>query len=141
MYLQLIRQPARIISLSSSVNSPILRVNSFISPFLTTQAVNSYRSNPLGLAEFTLSRKDPAYVGRAKEVQVAEKAIEAGNCPSQAFPEVKPIMDTIKTKFTISRSKEALVYCCSCNRTSVHKCNRCNLTITWLRAFSVYAVS
>ena len=64
---------------------------------------SSYRSNPLGLAEFTLSRKDPAYVGRAKEVQVAEKAIEAGNCPSQAFPEVKPIMDTIKTKFTISR--------------------------------------
>ena len=61
---------------------------------------SSYRSNPLGLAEFTLSRKDPAYVGRAKEVQVAEKAIEAGNCPSQAFPEVKPIMDTIKTKFT-----------------------------------------
>ena len=39
---------------------------------------SSYRSNPLGLAEFTLSRKDPAYVGRAKEVQVAEKAIEAG---------------------------------------------------------------
>ncbi|MFR8388585.1 MAG: hydratase [Lachnospirales bacterium] len=65
---------------------------------------SSYRSNPLGLAEFTLSRKDPAYVGRAKEVQVAEKAIEAGNCPSQAFPEVKPIMDTIKTKFTISRN-------------------------------------
>ena len=64
---------------------------------------SSYRSNTLGLAEFTLSRKDPAYVGRAKEVQVAEKAIEAGNCPSQAFPEVKPIMDTIKTKFTISR--------------------------------------
>ena len=64
---------------------------------------SSYRSNPLGLAEFTLSRKDPAYVGRAKEVQVAEKAIEAGNCPSQAFPEVKPIMNTIKTKFTISR--------------------------------------
>ena len=64
---------------------------------------SSYRSNPLGLAEFALSRKDPAYVGRAKEVQVAEKAIEAGNCPSQAFPEVKPIMDTIKTKFTISR--------------------------------------
>lgn len=64
---------------------------------------SSYRSNPLGLAEFTLSRKDPAYVGRAKEVQVAEKAIEAGNCPSQAFPEVKPIMDTIKTKVTISR--------------------------------------
>ena len=35
-------------------------------------------SNPLGLAEFALSRKDPAYVGRAKEVQKAEKAREAG---------------------------------------------------------------
>ena len=39
---------------------------------------SSYRSNPLGLAEFTLSRKDPAYVGRAKEIQAAQKAIQAG---------------------------------------------------------------
>ena len=88
----------------------LVKVVSLITDHVTTTdelipsgETSSYRSNPLGLAEFTLSRKDPAYVGRAKEVQVAEKAIEAGNCPSQAFPEVKPIMDTIKTKFTISR--------------------------------------
>ena len=56
---------------------------------------SSYRSNPLGLAEFTLSRKDPAYVGRAKEVQKAEKAIEAGQCPLEVLDELKPVMDKI----------------------------------------------
>ena len=35
---------------------------------------SSYRSNPLGLAEFTLSRRDPGYVGRTKEVDHLEKA-------------------------------------------------------------------
>ena len=60
---------------------------------------SSYRSNPLGLAEFTLSRKDPAYVGLAKEVQTAQKAIEAGNCPAQALPELKPVLDEIHTRF------------------------------------------
>lgn len=60
---------------------------------------SSYRSNPLGLAEFTLSRKDPAYVGRAKEVQVAEKARIAGECPAEALPEMKPIMDKIKESY------------------------------------------
>ena len=54
---------------------------------------------PLGLAEFTLSRKDPAYVGRAKEVQKAEKAIEAGECPSEALPELSPVIDAIHTKY------------------------------------------
>ena len=60
---------------------------------------SSYRSNPLGLAEFALSRKDPAYVGLAKEVQTAQKAIEAGNCPAQALPELKPVLDEIHTRF------------------------------------------
>ena len=64
---------------------------------------SSYRSNPLGLAEFTLSRKDPAYVGRAKEVQKAQKAIEADTCPCEALPELTPIMDKIKETYTISR--------------------------------------
>ena len=40
---------------------------------------SSYRSNPLGLAEFTLSRRDPEYVGRAKEVDRLEKARTSGN--------------------------------------------------------------
>ena len=60
---------------------------------------SSYRSNPLGLAEFTLSRKDPAYVGKAKEVQKAQKAIEEGNCPLEALPELKPVMDTVRKTF------------------------------------------
>ncbi len=60
---------------------------------------SSYRSNPLGLAEFTLSRKDPAYVGRAKEVQKAEQARLEGGRPCGALPEIKDAMDVIKTKF------------------------------------------
>ena len=43
----------------------------------------SYRSNPLGLAEFTLSRRDPQYVGRAKEVQKVEYARLKGEDPSK----------------------------------------------------------
>ena len=39
---------------------------------------SSYRSNPLALAEFTLSRKDPAYVGRAKAVRDIEDARDGG---------------------------------------------------------------
>ena len=60
---------------------------------------SSYRSNPLGLAEFALSRKDPAYVGRAKEVQAAQKAIEAGNCPLDALEELKPVMEAIQKTY------------------------------------------
>ena len=60
---------------------------------------SSYRSNPLGLAEFTLSRKDPEYVGRAKEIQKAQKAIEAGNCPLDAVPELKTVMDAVHTRY------------------------------------------
>ena len=60
---------------------------------------SSYRSNPLGLAEFTLSRKDPAYVGRAKEIQKAEKAIQEGTCPLEAVPELADVMKTVNSQF------------------------------------------
>jgi len=60
---------------------------------------SSYRSNPLGLAEFTLSRKDPQYVGRAKEIQKLQKALEAGQHPCQDYPDIKPVMETIKGQF------------------------------------------
>ena len=63
----------------------ILRVVSEIhDPVTTTDELipsgetSSYRSNPLGLAEFTLSRKDPEYVGRAKAVRAYEEAREDG---------------------------------------------------------------
>ena len=81
----------------------VLRVVSEIhDPVTTTDELipsgetSSYRSNPLGLAEFTLSRKDPAYVGLAKEIQLAQKAVMENKCPLDEKPELKPVMDTIQ---------------------------------------------
>ena len=83
----------------------ILKVVSMIhDPVTTTDELipsgetSSYRSNPLGLAEFALSRKDPAYVGRAKEVRSIEEARLQGSLP-QDHPEVKALMDTITKEF------------------------------------------
>lgn len=85
----------------------VLRVVSEIhDPVTTTDELipsgetSSYRSNPLGLAEFTLSRKDPAYVERAKDIQKAEKARMQGEHPCQAHPDVKPVMHVVKKTFT-----------------------------------------
>ncbi len=58
---------------------------------------SSYRSNPLGLAEFALSRRDPEYVGRSKEVDKIEKARMGGTCPCQADPELEKVFDKIRT--------------------------------------------
>lgn len=60
---------------------------------------SSYRSNPLGLAEFALSRKDPSYVGKAKEIQKAQKAIEENSCPWEAVPALREVIDTIHAGF------------------------------------------
>ncbi|MDR2889781.1 MAG: hydratase [Lachnospiraceae bacterium] len=60
---------------------------------------SSYRSNPLGLAEFTLSRKDPAYVGLAKEVKAAEVARIDGQAPETALVELAPVLASIKKDF------------------------------------------
>ena len=93
-------------AMSSLPENLVLKVVSEIhDPVTTTDELipsgetSSYRSNPLGLAEFTLSRKDPAYVGRAKEIQKAQKAIEAGTCPLEAVEELKPVMDAIHTVY------------------------------------------
>ncbi|MCI9335366.1 MAG: hydratase [Lachnospiraceae bacterium] len=84
----------------------VLRVVSEIhDPVTTTDELipsgetSSYRSNPLGLAEFTLSRKDPAYVGLAKDIQAAQKAVMEDRCPVEAKPELKPVMDVIKKAY------------------------------------------
>ena len=55
-----------------------------------------------------LSRKDPAYVGRAKEVQKAQKAIEAGKCPLDALEELKPVIDGNPAKTSRKLEKETL---------------------------------
>ena len=84
-----------ILKVVSEIHDPVTTTDELI----PSGETSSFRSNPLGLAEFTLSRKDPAYVRRAKEVQVAEKAIQNGECPAEALPELKPVFGTIHTKY------------------------------------------
>mgnify|MGYP003162544829 CR=1 FL=1 len=76
----------------SEIHDPVTTTDELI----PSGETSSYRSNPLGLAEFALSRKDPEYVGRAKEIQ---KAIESGECAGKAVPEVAEIMGVVKKKF------------------------------------------
>jgi len=80
----------------SEIHDPVTTTDELI----PSGETSSYRSNPIGLAEFTLSRKDPAYVGRAKEVQAAEKAIEEGRLPEYALTEIKPVMEKIQTVYS-----------------------------------------
>ena len=84
-----------ILKVVSEIHDPVTTTDELI----PSGETSSYRSNPLGLAEFTLSRKDPAYVSRAKEIQAAQKAIQAGNCPAEAVPELKPVMETIHKSY------------------------------------------
>ena len=79
----------------SEIHDPVTTTDELI----PSGETSSYRSNPLGLAEFALSRKDPAYVGRAKEVQKAQKAIEADTCPKTALPELQTIMSKVHDNF------------------------------------------
>ena len=92
-----------IVKVVSEIHDPVTTTDELI----PSGETSSYRSNPLGLAEFTLSRKDPAYVGRAKEVQKAQKAIQEGKCPVEALPEMKPVIDVIKKDYP-NVSKENL---------------------------------
>ncbi|MGM9594437.1 MAG: hydratase, partial [Candidatus Onthomonas sp.] len=63
------------LTVASAIYDPVTTTDELI----PSGETSSYRSNPLGLAEFALSRKDPAYVGRAKEIQKLEKARQAGD--------------------------------------------------------------
>ena len=84
-----------ILKVVSEIHDPVTTTDELI----PSGETSSYRSNPLGLAEFTLSRKDPEYVGRAKAIQAAQKAIQAGNCPAEAVPELKPVIQTINKTY------------------------------------------
>ena len=77
----------------SEIHDPVTTTDELI----PSGETSSYRSNPLGLAEFALSRKDPEYVGKAKEVQKAEKAREAGQSPVDALPEVGGVFEALKS--------------------------------------------
>ncbi len=79
----------------SEIHDPVTTTDELI----PSGETSSYRSNPLGLAEFTLSRKDPAYVGEAKKVQLAQKAIENGEDPAAALPEAGQVLRAVAEAF------------------------------------------
>lgn len=80
-----------ILKVVSEIHDPVTTTDELI----PSGETSSFRSNPLGLAEFTLSRKDPAYVGRAKEVKVAQEAINEGQDPVAALPQLREVLDRI----------------------------------------------
>ncbi|MBQ1689469.1 MAG: hydratase [Lachnospiraceae bacterium] len=84
------------IKVVSEIHDPVTTTDELI----PSGETSSYRSNPIGLAEFALSRKDPAYVGRAKEVHAAEIARENGQCMGEVLPELKDMMKAVEAQFT-----------------------------------------
>lgn len=84
-----------VLKVVSEIHDPVTTTDELI----PSGETSSYRSNPIGLAQFTLSRKDPAYVGRAKEVQAAEYARREGNCIGEVLPELKTVMHKIKESY------------------------------------------
>lgn len=84
-----------ILKVVSEIHDPVTTTDELI----PSGETSSYRSNPLGLAEFALSRKDPAYVGLAKEVQKAEKAREAGESMEHALPALASVLTVIRETF------------------------------------------
>jgi len=84
-----------VLKVVSEIHDPVTTTDELI----PSGETSSFRSNPLGLAEFALSRKDPQYVSRAKEIQKAQKAVEAQTCPLEVVEELKPVMETIQAKF------------------------------------------
>lgn len=91
-----------VLKVVSEIHDPVTTTDELI----PSGETSSFRSNPLGLAEFALSRKDPMYVGRAKEIQKAQKAIEAGTCPVEAVDELKPVMAAIEAAFPEKKFSE-----------------------------------
>ena len=84
-----------VLKVVSEIHDPVTTTDELI----PSGETSSYRSNPLGLAEFTLSRKDPEYVGRAKEIQKAQKAVESGICPLDEVAELKPVMEVVNKTY------------------------------------------
>lgn len=76
---------------------------------------SSFRSNPLGLAEFTLSRRDPEYVGRTKAVDVLEKARVAGKSTEEIEPELTKVYEKINEIYPGLNKEEieigSMIYC------------------------------
>lgn len=92
-----------LLRVAAVINDPVTTTDELI----PSGETSSYRSNPLKLAEFTLSRKEPQYVGRAKEVQkieLARQAFAADNNSSLEVPEsLTEVTEILKTNIPESR--------------------------------------
>ncbi len=86
----------------SEIHDPVTTTDELI----PSGETSSYRSNPMKLAEFTLSRKDPSYVGLAKEVQKAETARINGSSMEEALPELSPVLAVIRERYKEISSTE-----------------------------------
>ena len=76
-----------LIKIVSEIHDPVTTTDELI----PSGETSSFRSNPLGLAEFTLSRRDPAYVGRAKAVRDGSDEVKAEVAATEAaLAKVKP---------------------------------------------------
>ena len=101
-----------ILKIVSEIHDPVTTTDELI----PSGETSSYRSNPLGLAQFALSRRDPEYVGRATQVQKAQKAIEAQieqegalkdvSCAAQVLPELEPVLKTIEKELGLPEMTE-----------------------------------
>ena len=103
-----------VLQVASVIHDPVTTTDELI----PSGETSSYRSNPLGLAEYTLSRKDPAYVGHAKRIQKAEKARQNASEPEEiyaALPELQPVLTQVKERFGCDPRKVqigSVIYAC-----------------------------
>ena len=81
-----------LLTVCSAIYDPVTTTDELI----PSGETSSFRSNPLGLAEFTLSRREPAYVGRAKQVDAIEKARRAGGNPEETDRELAEVLGRIR---------------------------------------------
>lgn len=81
-----------LLKIVSEIHDPVTTTDELI----PSGETSSYRSNPLGLAEFALSRKDPEYVSRAKEVKKAQDAKDDCQNKEDALKEVMPVVCKIQ---------------------------------------------
>ncbi len=84
-----------ILRIVSEIHDPVTTTDELI----PSGETSSFRSNPLGLAEFTLSRKDPEYVGKAKQVHEAELLREKGELPDSVLPELAGYLSQLTDNF------------------------------------------
>ncbi|MBQ5768201.1 MAG: hydratase, partial [Clostridiales bacterium] len=99
-----------VLQVVSEIHDPVTTTDELI----PSGETSSYRSNPLGLAEFTLSRKDPEYVGRAKNIQKAEAALVAGEKPCEAVEGLHDVMQVVKSLVSFEHGDKKAIGFGSC---------------------------